>query len=159
MMLVCVVYFHTKWQINEDTIQCRIVVTVWEKFSQFWWFQLVWTNKSLGISQRWWRKTWRFRWLKDVYPSSLFTDFLFLGREKSCYCFSLIFTYNLFTGAVSPRGGFVGNRQNPIPPFQLSEMSQGCGDSSDVDHQLCSAGALCVLYWLVSVSRRWGCRW
>ena len=75
-----------------------------------------------------------------------------------------IFTYNLFTVVVSPqvleslRGGFVGNRQNPIPPFQLSEMSQGCGDASDVDHQLCSAGALCVLYWLVSVSRRWGCR-
>ena len=44
----------------------------------------------------------------------------------------------------SLRGGFVGNRQNPIPPFQLSEMSQGCGDASDVDHQLCSAGTLCV---------------
>ena len=58
----------------------------------------------------------------------------------------------------SLRGGFVGNRQNPIPPFQLSEMSQGCGDASDVDHQLCSAGALCVSYWLVLVSRRWGCR-
>ena len=80
--------------------QCRIVVTVWrEKFSRLRWFSLCELNKSLGISQRWWRKTWRFRWLKDVYPSSLFTDFLFLGREKSCYCFSLIFTYNLFTGA------------------------------------------------------------
>ena len=59
-----------------------------------------------------------------------------------------IFTYNLFTVVVSPqvleslRGGFVGNRQNPIPPFQLSEMSQGCGDASGVDHQLCSAGTL-----------------
>ena len=149
-MLVCEVYFHTIWQINEDTIQCRIVVTVWEKFSQFWWFQLVWTNKSLGISQRWWRKTWRFRWLKDVYPSYLFTDFLFLVWEKSWYWLSLIFTYNLFTVVVSPqvleslRGGFVGNRQNPIPPFQLSEMSQGCGDASGVDHQLCSAGTLCA---------------
>ena len=47
-MSVCVVYFHTIWQINEDTIQCRIVVTVWEKFSRFRWFSSCELTSLLG---------------------------------------------------------------------------------------------------------------
>ena len=79
----CFGYVHTICQVNKDTTQCRIVVTVWrEKFSRLRWFSLCELNKSLGISQRWWQKTWRFCWLKDVYPSSLFTELLFLAWEK-----------------------------------------------------------------------------
>ena len=44
----------------------------------------------------------------------------------------------------SLRGGFVGNRENPIPSSQPLEMSQDYGDKSGVDHQLCSAGTLCT---------------
>ena len=77
----------------------------------------------------------------------------YLSHEKKAVTGSLCSLHTISLQVLeSLRGGFVGNRQNPIPPFQLSEMSQGCGDSSDVDHQLCSAGTLCVLYWLVSVS-------
>ena len=59
MVLVCEMYFHTLCQINEDTTQCKIVVTVVKekKFSRLRWFSLCELNKSLGISQRWWRKT------------------------------------------------------------------------------------------------------
>ena len=35
MVLVCEMYFHTLCQINEDTTQCKIVVTKEKKFSRF----------------------------------------------------------------------------------------------------------------------------
>ena len=54
MVLVCEMYFHTLCQINEDTTQCKIVVTVVKrkKFSRLRWFSLCELNKFLGISQR-----------------------------------------------------------------------------------------------------------
>ena len=49
MVLVCEVYFHTLCQVNEDTTQCRIVVTIWrEKFSRLRWFTYVNLTSLLG---------------------------------------------------------------------------------------------------------------
>ena len=47
MVLVCEMYFHTICQINEDTTQCKIVVTVWEKVLTVPMVELVSTRVNL----------------------------------------------------------------------------------------------------------------